>query len=232
MSELFGMTGALTPRLDMGLTEKAKSDLSEIMAAQVKDKRKIAVLLEEIDYAVKTYPSARALQDNIDPPTVRADLKKASKAALALHDRLNALDEQTLRLLEQDGEDAVNQMRHEVSQFLIRLNAATDILKKVSPRGGGVTDVPKQLLVAHIAHLFRTLTTIKPTTTVEGFFEHVISVIVADVDNRESDGQPPAKAHRSVHDLILKSLRVKVTVHPDGVVSFNPWVGQPRRKSG
>ena len=74
-------------------------------------------------------------------------------------------------------------------------------------------------------------TTVRPTATIGGFFEQIVSAIVNDLDRRKNGGTLAKDPHRSMHQLVLNGLRVKVTEQPDGVLLFEPQVGIPNRKS-
>jgi hypothetical protein len=223
MGKSLGMTGVSSPQTYPGLSAGAKNDLAEILILKATDNKKVAFLLEEIDFAVKAYHAALALQRNTRPSEVRARLRETTDAALALGERLNALDGQTLWLLQKGSEDPVARMRSEITQFLQALSPASKVASEQHRRGGRLPDIPKRLLVAQIAHLLRTNTKIKPTTAKGGMLEQIVQVLVTDIDRRRS-GKSISDDDRSVHELVLKGLKVRVTKHDSGALEFDPWV--------
>ncbi len=223
MTKSLGMTGVLNPQSHPGLTGEAKEYLAEILHEKLKDRRKIAHVIEEIDYAVKTYRAAKALQESTSPAVVRKNVESTRKAALALGARLNALDGHSLWLLQHGTVDPVARMQSEISQLLQSLSRASKIAGQSNPRGGRLHDIPERLLVAQVAHLLKTETTIKTTASAGGMFEQIVEVLMAAIDGSPTP-KPLADGDRSVHDLVLRALKVTVITDEGGTIVFDPGV--------
>ena len=107
-----------------------------------------------------------------------------------------------------------------IRDIIEKLERAKKNAASFQSSGGRLLDFPKLILAAHVAYAIRKHLSVRPTISRRGAYEQLLMIVVRFAMGRQSEQE----FEPSVRDLMLKALKVEVTVHPGGGIEFNPWV--------
>lgn len=210
----WGPTGVA--RTNHGLSRDTQLYLREIAGSWREDNSDIDVFVEEVDFAVRVYHGMRDVREVSLPANVREELDQIYGTATKLGKQFGKIGQYSRNLM---GIEETETFSNNISQIVQILFKARQKAAELPKGGGRLPDDPKTLLAAQIAHAFRIHMDIEPTSTRSGPFEEILVPVLEAIDPKPGKDTDP-----SVHDLILKALKVRVSDNPDGVVEFNPKV--------
>lgn len=166
--------------------------------------------LEGVERAIHLYQVARRLAEDSSPSAVRTNLASAKKAALALADRMNALDGNSWQLLREVAPDT--DLRATLTTIVHALHKAGAAAKQY-PTVGRHPEDEKQYLAAELRHLFEKHTGQRVTAFKSGLFVGLLNTVMT-----IATGKPSKDLHTLAETALREDSRVEVG---DGLVEYS-----------
>jgi hypothetical protein len=199
-----------------GLADDVKEQLRNIAKSKAAPTANLDAFIKLVDTAASQYWTAKSLQDQALPKTVRREIKAAHDASRRLIERVNDLGGASRHLLYAEGSPGTHErFGGALMRIAQQLRSARNHAEDLSKSAGAPLSYAKTSLAAMVAHAIETRLAVKPTMTRDGLFEEVLKTVIEAVEKRDDP---------SVRDLMRAALQARVTGNPDGVIGIESWV--------
>lgn len=188
-----GVTSLVPESLDKETRKQIETDLKSrnIKAAEC--------FFDALSEAISFYKSNKELAEKSKSAAARENLEKAGKLALSLMEQLNKLDGNSCQLIGEVTSGGVLSLRNNVGTIVCALRDAHHSADGY-PKSGALPDSARLLLAVDIADAILTNLKSRPTTTKEGLFESVLTIVLATATGRKPE---------AVHELARRALKVE-----------------------
>ena len=170
----------------------------------------------DISEAISFYLSSRKLHEQCKPALMRKNLKEALNLSVKLEAKIAEMDSNSTFLVY----DAIEGGCETLNEYLYKIMSALSDAKLEAdeyPSRGSLPDSSKVFLAKSVAVAIEKHLLQPATTTKEGLFESVLSIILSSIRG---------KGVSSVHDLCRKTLNVYSTATPGapnrGEIKYTP----------
>lgn len=199
MSRRWGATG-VSDHVSIEIDAKARTQIGLELRARGVTSQIPEDFYKSLGEAISSFNSGRELAKASKPAKVRANLQAAIDAALVLNDRLNDLDGNSRQLLGEVENGEASVLQNVYLRKIIQALSDASHLADEYPERGRLPEHERLWLAVEVANAISTHLGITPTTTKDGAFESVLTIVLEiATGNRVS----------SVHDLARHALKAK-----------------------
>lgn len=161
--------------------------------------------------AIGLFNSERKLAENSKPSEMRKNLKAATDAARMLQHKLCDLDSNSKLLLIEVLGDEMSAPQEEYLSIVIDVLIKSADIAKEYPNKGRLVERSRVLLAAEVAYAIEKHLGEVPSTTKEGIFESVLTIVLRIATGKEVS---------SVHDLMRRALKVERKVDEFDTIEY------------
>ena len=195
--------------IDYQLDQRVKQHLEDTIRS--KGIKKIPEeFFDDIAKAIKLYLSNRKVYDKSKPSIIRENLQSALNKVLDLQKKLNCLDENSRILLSETIDGGLTTVQNHLNTITTAISEARHIAYDY-PKKGPLPDNARLWLANNVAEAIETRLGVSATSTKNGLFESVLSVILESI---------LGKSVSSTHDLCRRALKVKKICTSQGLIEY------------
>ena len=155
---------------------------------------------EALSQAIGHFNAGREMAEFSKPANVRKNLQTALNAALELYGRLDDLDGNSCQLLAEVEYGGIATLQGAHLLKIIHALREASLLANEYPTKGRLREGHRLGLAMDVADAIDTHIGVKPTTTKEGIYESILTIVLEITTDKEV---------KSVHDLARKALKEK-----------------------
>ena len=173
-----GATG-VTSLLEHVLNDDSWAQIKEILTGQRIEVADLKPFRDALGGAVGVYQAYRKLSEESRPGAMKDNLKSLLKVAQKLSDGLDKLDGNSRQILDRAAAEGLQAFRRDARDQVVTLNRALRSAAEYRERGR-LDENERLFLAVEVAAAIKKHLDRKPTTTKQGLFEAVLSIVMTE----------------------------------------------------